>query len=339
MNHAQGLRIFSKLTCFATLFLIFAGGMVTSTGSGLAVPDWPLSYGMLFPPMVGGVFYEHGHRMVASTVGLMMLILTVWIALKDPRRWVKVLAFFGLGAVIVQGVLGGITVLFFLPTPVSVAHGVLAQTFFLMTIFIAYSQSRERAGIAPEFTGGEPILVKWSLVLLLTVYVQLILGAVMRHTESGLAIYDFPTMAGEWVPTFNEAILSRINLWRFDNGFDLVTLNQVIYHFLHRIGALIVIIVAVALNIVCIKSRTKNTKIIRTVIAIDILLLTQVTLGILTIFTLKAPVITSFHVVTGAATLGLVFLLLLRSAPVKYEAFCRCLKCHEQKKPLTLTSS
>ncbi|MCA9406939.1 MAG: COX15/CtaA family protein, partial [Candidatus Omnitrophica bacterium] len=133
------LRRFAKLTCAATLFLIFAGGMVTSTGSGLAVPDWPLSYGSFFPPMVGGVFYEHGHRMVASLVGFLMLTMAIWIGLKEERLWLRITAFTALGAVILQGVLGGITVLTMLPTPVSVMHGVLAQTFFLLTIFIAYA--------------------------------------------------------------------------------------------------------------------------------------------------------------------------------------------------------
>src|SRR3989338_894934 len=120
----KGLRRFSKLTCFSTLFLIFAGGMVTSTGSGLAVPDWPLSYGMLFPPIVGGVFYEHGHRMVATIVGLLMLILAVALGFCEKRRWLRNLGFAAVGAVILQGVLGGITVLFFLPRPVSITHGI-----------------------------------------------------------------------------------------------------------------------------------------------------------------------------------------------------------------------
>ena len=118
------------MTALSTLFLIFAGGMVTSTGSGLAVPDWPLSYGTLFPPMIGGVFYEHGHRMIATVVGFLTLCLAVWLWFKEERQWVKVLGLCCLGAVIVQGLLGGITVLFYLPTLVSVAHGVLAQTFF-----------------------------------------------------------------------------------------------------------------------------------------------------------------------------------------------------------------
>src|SRR5262245_31160383 len=117
---SPGLGVFSKILCGMTLFLIFVGGMVTSTGSGLSVPDWPLSYGMIFPPMVGGVFYEHGHRMVASFVGLLTLILAIWTGLKEGRSWVRRLTFWALAAVIAQGLLGGITVKFFLPPAVSI---------------------------------------------------------------------------------------------------------------------------------------------------------------------------------------------------------------------------
>src|SRR3989338_8595503 len=130
------LRRFSKLVCFATLFLIFVGGLVTSTGSGLSVPDWPLSYGTLFPKMVGGIVFEHSHRMVASTVGLLMLALTIWLCWAEERRWVRRVSLTALGAVVLQGILGGMTVLFFLPKPLSILHAVLAQTFFLLTITV-----------------------------------------------------------------------------------------------------------------------------------------------------------------------------------------------------------
>ena len=130
-------------TVAATLVLIFIGGLVTSTGSGLSVPDWPLSYGMLMPPMVGGVFYEHGHRMAATLVGFLTLVLAIWTARVEPRPGVRRLAWAALAAVIAQGILGGITVLYLLPTPVSVTHACLAQLFFCATIALATVTSRE----------------------------------------------------------------------------------------------------------------------------------------------------------------------------------------------------
>src|SRR5438093_4090965 len=134
---SRGLHLFACLTGFGTFFLIIAGGLVTSTGSGLAVPDWPLSFGMLFPPMVGGVFYEHGHRMVAGTVATLMLVLAVWLAMREPRPWVRALGFAALGAVILQALLGGMTVLLLLPPAISISHACLAQTFFCLVVTIA----------------------------------------------------------------------------------------------------------------------------------------------------------------------------------------------------------
>lgn len=322
------LRHFSKLTCAATLFLIFAGGMVTSTGSGLAVPDWPLSYGMVFPPMVGGVFYEHGHRMVATAVGFLMLCLTIAIAVMETRRWVKVLAFAALGAVIAQGILGGITVMFFLPTAVSVAHGILAQTFFVLTIVLAYSQSIERAGREKRSMTVHCVFLKTAVVFLVLIYLQLLAGAVMRHTESGLAVPDFPTMGGEWWPSFSPKMMSRINAWRFDMNLDPVTAPQVIYHLLHRLGALILLVTLIALNVAG-RALPRNHPAHATMIFLDVAVGLQITLGILTVLTLKEALLTSFHVVTGAGILGLTVLLILRSSPLSWNGFLQTLRKHE----------
>src|SRR5262245_28644535 len=138
----KGLHRFALLTAASTFALIIAGGLVTSTGSGLAVPDWPLSYGQLFPPMVGGIFYEHGHRMVACTVGILTVLLAVWLQLREPRVWVRRLGLAAVAAIVFQAVLGGITVLFLLPPPVSVAHACLAQAFFCLTVTLAIVTSR-----------------------------------------------------------------------------------------------------------------------------------------------------------------------------------------------------
>src|ERR1700730_4331426 len=118
----MGLHRFAVGTACATLVLIVAGGLVTSTESGLSVPDWPLSYGRLMPPMVGGVFYEHGHRMVATAVGLLTVVLAIWRRRPAPRAWVRRLGCAALAAVLAQVGLGGLTVIFLLPTAISVAH-------------------------------------------------------------------------------------------------------------------------------------------------------------------------------------------------------------------------
>src|SRR6187549_4066935 len=142
----MALHLYALLVAVSTAILIFAGGLVTSTGSGLSVPDWPNTYGWFmfsFPldKMVGGIFYEHAHRLIASTVGFLIVVLAVWLWRAEPRRWVRTLGFIALAAVITQGLLGGLTVLFYLPDPISIAHASLAQIVFCLTITIAVATS------------------------------------------------------------------------------------------------------------------------------------------------------------------------------------------------------
>jgi heme a synthase len=315
---STALRRFSKLTCFSTLILIFVGGLVKSTESGLAVPDWPLSYGTLFPPMVGGVLYEHGHRMAATLVGFFILILSIWLGIREKRRWVKVLGFCSLGAVIAQGILGGLTVLFFLPAPISVAHGTLAQTFFLMTIILAYAQSAERARRSDYPV--DPVFIKSCLLLLFFIYIQLILGAVMRHIEAGLAIGDFPTMGGRWVPEFDDQMLAGINAWRFHVDLEPVTMTQVLAHFAHRLWAAVLTITLIVVNYRGLKY-VKAPAVCQALLWLDIAFISQIALGALTVLTMKEVILTTLHVTNGAAVLGLTMFLILRSAPLRWQDF------------------
>ena len=139
------LHAYAVFTAFCTFLLIIAGALVTGNDAGLSVPDWPLSYGKLMPPMVGGIFYEHGHRMVAATVGLLTVVLAFWLWRAEPRRWVRRLGWVALATVVAQGVLGGITVLFYLPVAVSVAHACLAQIFFCLVVGCLIRQRRRKS--------------------------------------------------------------------------------------------------------------------------------------------------------------------------------------------------
>ncbi len=137
-NPAGKLFYFSFFLCLCVVVLILAGGLVTSHEAGLAVPDWPLSYGQLMPPMVGNVFWEHGHRMIAGTVGMLTLILAVAIQRAEERVWLKKLGWIAFGAVVAQAVLGGLTVRLMLPDAISILHACLAQTFFCLILSITY---------------------------------------------------------------------------------------------------------------------------------------------------------------------------------------------------------
>jgi cytochrome c oxidase assembly protein subunit 15 len=181
----RGLHRFAIFTACATLVLVVAGALVTSNDAGLSVPDWPTSFGSFYkmPQMVGGVRYEHSHRMVAEFVGLLTIVLAVWIWRVDKRRWLRLLGLAALATVIVQGVLGGITVLFFLPPAVSSAHAAVAQTFFCIAVAIVLFTGRRWIEEQPraELDQRRPALFTLTLLSIFVLYVQLILGAMFRH--------------------------------------------------------------------------------------------------------------------------------------------------------------
>jgi cytochrome c oxidase assembly protein subunit 15 len=185
-SYHPGLHRWSILLAFCTLLLVVAGGLVTSRDAGLSVPDWPLSYGKLMPKMEGGILYEHGHRMIATSVGLFTIVSLVWIFRVDRRSWMRKLAIAALLGVIVQGVLGGITVLLLLPWWISSSHASLAQLFFSTTVAMAlFTSQRWLAGPAMIPEEAENPIRGLSLAAPLCVLGQLFLGAAARHKAIG----------------------------------------------------------------------------------------------------------------------------------------------------------
>jgi len=181
----RGLNRFAIFVACATFFLIIAGALVTSNDAGLATPDWPLSNGQVFPQMVGNLFWEHGHRMVATTVGILTIVLMFYILFKEKRSWVRKLGVFALLAVIAQGLLGGLTVKLMLPLAVSAAHATLAQLFFCTTVSLAVFTSRSWIEAKPieEEKGVLPLRYLCTAALV-TIFLQLIIGATLRHSAT-----------------------------------------------------------------------------------------------------------------------------------------------------------
>jgi len=295
-----GLHRFALFTACSTAFLIFVGGMVTSHQAGLSVPDWPTSYGwnmFTFPPSkwVGGIFNEHGHRLVASFVGFLTVILASWSWLRESRLWLRLLSLGALIAVITQGILGGLTVKYLLPTSISMTHACLAQTFFCLTIALTFFTSPTWKHGLPRVHDGHKGLALPTVCALTTgaVYLQLLLGAWMRHTQSGLAIPDFPLAFGRIIPAF--------------------TNYHVAIHFAHRVGAVVVTAAIIWTFSRLVRMHRKNRLLIGPAAVMLVLLCIQLMLGAFTIWTEKSPFITSMHVATGALILGASFLLTLRA--------------------------
>jgi cytochrome c oxidase assembly protein subunit 15 len=291
------LHRYATFVAACTVLLLAAGGMVTSTDSGLAVPDWPNTYGHFmfsFPleKMVGGILYEHGHRLIASVVGMLTIGLAVWTWRVDSRRWIRWLAVGALAAVIVQGLLGGLTVLFLLPAAISVGHAALAQLFFCMTVSLALFTSRGWQSPASQ-PPDDLTLKRLTLGTSLLIYVQILVGATMRHREAGMAIPDFPLAFGRlWPP-----------VWSFD----------IAVHFAHRLGALIVLAM-VAATFVYVRRHYAGHAALRRPVALMLAIVgVQITLGAFVVLTALQPLVNTAHLVNGALLFATSLVVTLRS--------------------------
>ena len=186
-SKSSGLHRFAFITACATFLLIVAGGLVTSNEAGLAVPDWPLSYGSWMPPMEGNIRYEHTHRMIAAGVGILTLILAIWLWRREVRRWVRWVGIATLLAVMVQGILGGITVLYLLPLPISMSHASLAQIVFCLVVSLAVFTSEDwKDPISRTSDAGTPRLRHLCMGTTVAIFLQLVLGAALRHTGKNI---------------------------------------------------------------------------------------------------------------------------------------------------------
>lgn len=330
----RGLHLLAILTALATFPLIFMGGLVTSKQAGMAVPDWPNTFGynmFLFPPSqwIGGVFYEHTHRLAGTLVGMLALAMTLWAFLTEPRRWVRWLSVGVLLAVIAQGVLGGVRVLWN-NLDLAIVHACTAQAFFCLTALMVAVTSRwweaNDQGKVMNAESSSSFIVHhssfssrlfWlSAIAVGIIYLQLVVGAVMRHYQAGLAIPDFPLAYGGIFPPLSSQSLNEINAWRItqeDLSFQTVTRGQVWLHFLHRIGAILVV-GAVAHVAADILRRHRHQPLLRRPALLLIALTTlQFILGILTVLMRKPADIASTHVAVGALTLFVAFTIAVRA--------------------------
>jgi cytochrome c oxidase assembly protein subunit 15 len=385
------------LTAAATFPLIFMGGLVTSHQAGMSVPDWPNSYGynmFLFPPSkwVGGILYEHTHRLMGAVVGFLAILLTAvacgpgrnrkgrrwivglvigfsvlnflgtaamiakpaWFHLPpsaqspgkiipqgvvgqigillcgviaffsrrpDPRPWVRKLTIICLAAVCLQGLLGGLRV-DLVNLPLAIVHGCFAQAFFCFTSLIVVVTSKFWINAPPVILSTQSRRLVWSAIIaVLVIYLQLIVGAVMRHEKAGLAVIDFPLIYGKLLPPTSTKALAKINVtreiasaWETGDGYSVeagswVTLWQIWIHSLHRYGA-----VCVSIAVLVLVGKSIMRPPLRWLaLTLIVLLATQMTLGALVVILRKPADLTSAHVAVGALTLMTAFVLTVRS--------------------------
>src|SRR6267143_771921 len=275
-RYSTWLNRFAWFTAVATLLLICSGGMVTSKGVGLAVPDWPTTFGynmFRFPvsKWVGGTLFEHTHRLIASAVGFLTIILAIWLWRIENRRWVRNLGLVALAGVILQGILGGLRVTM-LKDEIGIFHACIAQAFLGLLVVIALVTSNswrtlafgvrghvralQSGDMSPHSkdsltsTHGDPErfapIKMLAIAITVAIYVQLALGATMRHQHRDLSILDFPTANGTWIPDTSATALAKINAWRDARALSDVTAFQVWLQMAHRFLAVIIAVAVIA---------------------------------------------------------------------------------------------
>ncbi len=333
------LHRFAMFTALATLVLIGIGGLVTSKGVGMAVPDWPTTYGynmflVPFDQWLGkfGIFEEHSHRLVASFVGFLTIGLAIWLWAKEARKWVRLLGIGALVLVVMQGVLGGLRVTE-INQNLGLIHGAVAQLFLILVCAIALVTSAWWQRVNVSDRAGFAALKGILVAVICLVFVQLLLGATMRHQHAGLAIWDFPLAHGQVWPATDEASVATYNESRYELQKSLHAANQLLdaqgnpktflasgheilsWHvwlqMLHRLGAVATLALVVAFAV---KARWRLgqahafTKVGYVLLA---MVVAQAGMGIWTILSNKAADVATGHVVLGAACLALSSLLLL----------------------------
>jgi cytochrome c oxidase assembly protein subunit 15 len=316
------LHWFAVLTAVFTFLLLGAGGLVTSHEAGMSVPDWPNSYGynmFLFPPSqwIGGIFYEHTHRLIASGVGLMTTILAVWLWLRDSRKWMHRLGLAAFLLVVVQGVLGGLRVVL-ADAQLGIFHAIVGQLFFVLTAAIALFTSRFWQNLQTGRTGSPLPAVGAhgvarptetslrTLVLLTTIlmFCQLIIAATMRQQHAGLAIPDFPLAYGKIWPDTTPAAVQSYNEHRLNViAENPITAFQIVLQMVHRLVALAIFLLTVTCAWQARRRLGKSDPLAKLALFWLGLILAQILLGAATIWSNKAADVATAHVLGGALSL------------------------------------
>lgn len=309
------LHSWAVLTALSAFVLLLSGGIVTSKGVGMAVPDWPTTFGynmFLFPvsKWIGGIFYEHSHRLIASGVGLMTVGLAIGAFVLEPRRGVRIFALWLLAAVIVQGLFGGLRVVLN-RDHVGIIHATLAQSFF--SALLVFCVVTSKSFVMGRWADYDPSRTPRRLAYLVTglVFLQLGLGAAMRHEHIGLAVPDFPLAYGKILPDTSPSAMEQINAKRAVEGNVPLKASYVWVHVAHRFLA---VGICVAICFFAFHARKCSNAIRRLALLLLVMILAQFTLGAWTVLSGKSELIATAHMALGALVLATAVLTSFRLA-------------------------
>ena len=289
---------FAVATAAATYLLILIGGLVHGTGSSLACPDWPTCYGTFMPKMEGGVLVEHSHRLAAGTVVILTLLLAASLtATRDPAlRRLRPFGWLAVGLVFAQALLGGITVLLRLPTPISTAHTATSLLFFMTVLYIAVRSRPISAEIA-----APAVVSRLALIAAVAVYVQMVLGGLVRHSGAALACTDVPLCRGSLWPHAHPTVLIQA---------------------LHRLNAVAVACLVLASSIVTLRRAARPVLRVLAVVA-PVLVGIQIWLGIRSVQSFLELVTVESHLAVATALLATMVLTVLAARPDGLPSFPR----------------
>ncbi len=266
-----------------TLILLFLGSIVHTTESSLACPDWPTCFGTLLPAMEGGVFWEHLHRLVAGGL-ILMFVLSTWLARREApeRRWIFYASLAGLGLLLVQALFGALTVVFLLPDAVSTTHLALALLFLMLATSLAGATAPGNSGRQPLVEAERRSLRVWGGSATAVVFLQSLLGGVVRHIDAGMACPDVPLCLGQWVPPMSSPLVA--------------------VHFAHRLGGAVTVLLVCSAAYALLTS-VRSSRVRHASIAVVALVLAQFGLGIASVILRLSVTPASLHTLVAAALL------------------------------------
>jgi heme a synthase len=242
---------------------------------------------------------------MGSVVGFLTIILTAWLWLSEDRRWVRNLGLIALVGVILQGILGGLRVTM-MKDEIGIFHACVAQAFLALLVLIALVTTNfwQAMDCRASVSDANSTVLRLALAITIAIYVQLALGATMRHQHCDLAILDFPTANGAWIPDTSATALAKVNAWRDARGLSDVTAFQIWLQMAHRFLALII---AVAVIVFCVRvsrDAPRFTTLKKLSILWVALVICQIVLGAWTIWSNKAADVATAHVALGAVMLS-----------------------------------